>query len=295
MAVSKDRGKTPKMDGENNGKSYFLMDDLGGKTPIFGNIHMYISNFKEKTSARPLDLLFPDLHTMTDVAYKAWPQRHEKSYFGDLAGKKEKGYPSVEEMALFLSRKCILIMMVFQNCHWVHRVHQGKSKFWTSEKLTFTAVFHRFPSQNPQPHHGLNLDRMVLHRIYHWHQHGSLTSKLGFLFLMECFPSLKPFSPPIGWWCHRHPPRSTAPGGCSPWKSARYLLFVILLRLLGIINFTTKKQKHPKKADFTMIFSNLRYVRIIKQWKSPSNIPRLSRRCCWIGRIKSAHASTTWR
>ena len=117
MGVSKDRVKTPKMDGENNGKSYFLMDDLGGKTPIFGNIHMYISNFKEKTSARPLDLLFPDLHTMTDVAYKAWPQRHEKSYFGDLAGKKEKGYPSVEEMALFLSRKCILIMMVFQDCH----------------------------------------------------------------------------------------------------------------------------------------------------------------------------------
>ena len=25
------------MDGENNGKPYFLMDDLGGKPPIFGN------------------------------------------------------------------------------------------------------------------------------------------------------------------------------------------------------------------------------------------------------------------
>ena len=23
------------MDGENNGKPYFLMDDLGGKTPLF--------------------------------------------------------------------------------------------------------------------------------------------------------------------------------------------------------------------------------------------------------------------
>ena len=29
MGVSKNRGKTPKMDGENNGKPYFLMDDLG--------------------------------------------------------------------------------------------------------------------------------------------------------------------------------------------------------------------------------------------------------------------------
>ena len=28
------------MDGENNGKPYFLMDDLGGKPTIFGNIHL---------------------------------------------------------------------------------------------------------------------------------------------------------------------------------------------------------------------------------------------------------------
>ena len=32
--VSKNRGKTPKMDGENNGKPYFFMDDLGGKPTI---------------------------------------------------------------------------------------------------------------------------------------------------------------------------------------------------------------------------------------------------------------------
>ncbi len=30
MDVSKNRGKTTKMDGENNEKPYFLMDDLGG-------------------------------------------------------------------------------------------------------------------------------------------------------------------------------------------------------------------------------------------------------------------------
>ena len=29
-------GKRPKMDGENHGTPYFLMDDLGGKPPIFG-------------------------------------------------------------------------------------------------------------------------------------------------------------------------------------------------------------------------------------------------------------------
>ena len=29
------------MDGKNNGKPYFLMDDLGGKPPICRNIHMF--------------------------------------------------------------------------------------------------------------------------------------------------------------------------------------------------------------------------------------------------------------
>ena len=34
MGVSKNK-ETPKMDGENNGKPYFLMDDLGGPIPFF--------------------------------------------------------------------------------------------------------------------------------------------------------------------------------------------------------------------------------------------------------------------
>ena len=33
--VSKNRGVSPKMDGENHGKPYFLMDDFGGKTHYF--------------------------------------------------------------------------------------------------------------------------------------------------------------------------------------------------------------------------------------------------------------------
>ena len=36
MNVSKNREKNPKMDGENNGKPYEQMDDLGVYTPIFG-------------------------------------------------------------------------------------------------------------------------------------------------------------------------------------------------------------------------------------------------------------------
>jgi len=36
----KNRGKHPKIDGEYNGKPYLLMDDLGGKPTIFGNIHI---------------------------------------------------------------------------------------------------------------------------------------------------------------------------------------------------------------------------------------------------------------
>ena len=37
MDVSKNMGKTPKMDGENNGTPYEQMDHLGGKNPmIFG-------------------------------------------------------------------------------------------------------------------------------------------------------------------------------------------------------------------------------------------------------------------
>ena len=41
MGVSKNRGETPKMDGENNGKPYEQMDDLGGFPPIFGSTPIY--------------------------------------------------------------------------------------------------------------------------------------------------------------------------------------------------------------------------------------------------------------
>ena len=42
MDVSKNRGKTPQMDGENNGKPYEQMDDLGG-FPIFLVQHPYVT------------------------------------------------------------------------------------------------------------------------------------------------------------------------------------------------------------------------------------------------------------
>ena len=51
LDVSKNRGKTPKMDGGNNGKPYFLMDDLGVplflETPIW-IIHLYTSCKKDR-------------------------------------------------------------------------------------------------------------------------------------------------------------------------------------------------------------------------------------------------------
>ena len=40
MEVSKNRGKTPKMDGENNGKPYEQMDDLG--VPLFLETPIYV-------------------------------------------------------------------------------------------------------------------------------------------------------------------------------------------------------------------------------------------------------------
>ncbi len=36
----KDGLQVGKMDGENHGKPYEQMDDLGGKKPIFGNTHI---------------------------------------------------------------------------------------------------------------------------------------------------------------------------------------------------------------------------------------------------------------
>ena len=45
MGVSKNRGFSPKMDGENNGsKPYEQMDDLGGKKPLFLVQHPYPQN-----------------------------------------------------------------------------------------------------------------------------------------------------------------------------------------------------------------------------------------------------------
>ena len=45
MAVSKNRGVSPKMDGENNGKPENKLDDFGGKPTVFGNIHIIVPIF----------------------------------------------------------------------------------------------------------------------------------------------------------------------------------------------------------------------------------------------------------
>ena len=50
------------MDGENNGKPYFLMDDLGGKLTIFGNIHInhqvFRTELREKLMVRSKESMF---------------------------------------------------------------------------------------------------------------------------------------------------------------------------------------------------------------------------------------------
>ena len=40
------------MDGENHGKPYCLMDDLGGKNPCFGNTHIVASLKTNRQFAR---------------------------------------------------------------------------------------------------------------------------------------------------------------------------------------------------------------------------------------------------
>ena len=64
MGVSKNRGVSPKMDGENHAKPYDLMDDLGGKPTIFGNTHItawvytYVYN-------SPLNIIIRSYHHKT--------------------------------------------------------------------------------------------------------------------------------------------------------------------------------------------------------------------------------------
>jgi len=56
MGVEPRIGKHPKMDGENNGKPYEQMDDLGGKPTIYGNTHMMDlrHNNKERNNGKIL-------------------------------------------------------------------------------------------------------------------------------------------------------------------------------------------------------------------------------------------------
>ena len=61
MGISKNRGKNPKMDGENHGKPYEQMDDLGGKTKknlIFGNTHINQLVFLQEAGTFTINLWF---------------------------------------------------------------------------------------------------------------------------------------------------------------------------------------------------------------------------------------------
>ena len=66
------------MDGENNGKPYFLVDDLGGKPTIFGNIHI---NFTTKNS-------FQEVYLRRRACEALGCQGKEMGAIGTLALKK---------------------------------------------------------------------------------------------------------------------------------------------------------------------------------------------------------------
>ena len=76
MGVSKNRGRPPKMDGENNGsKPYEQMDDLGGFPPMFGGPPRSLLCEKGRSTipqlpqpAQPVEAPSGHGHSYTDLA-----------------------------------------------------------------------------------------------------------------------------------------------------------------------------------------------------------------------------------
>ena len=75
MGVSKNSGKTPKMDGENNGKPYEQMDDLGGNTPIFGSTPISSQVDRSKKQNARLPLLEESWHRLLQRKSEVFPQK----------------------------------------------------------------------------------------------------------------------------------------------------------------------------------------------------------------------------
>ena len=67
IGVSKNTGKTPKMDGLFHGKPYFLMDDLGVKNSIFGNTYMVSLSYDDPIQLLPYFSSMPYNPSKADI------------------------------------------------------------------------------------------------------------------------------------------------------------------------------------------------------------------------------------
>ena len=78
VGVSKNRGVSPKMDGENNGKPPIKMDDLGGKNPYFrfnthlgkGIHHLKLPNYVDSSTSN-----FGPSHSQVNGSDPLWTNR----------------------------------------------------------------------------------------------------------------------------------------------------------------------------------------------------------------------------
>ena len=68
------------MDSKNNGNPYFLMDDLGVKPPIFGNIHMVEPHDLKDVNIEMSKVGFDSKTTMTKGNKKSYLQVDEQQY-----------------------------------------------------------------------------------------------------------------------------------------------------------------------------------------------------------------------
>ena len=90
------------MDGENNGKPYFLMDDLGGKVPLFSETSIYIW-FDQVVFYEEQVLLECDQHL----------------------NQKQIGHSSTVKTTLVFP-KCIPIVLIQKNPMWPFRSFQQR-------------------------------------------------------------------------------------------------------------------------------------------------------------------------
>ena len=128
------------MDGENNGTPYFLMDDLGGKPPIFGNTHVNFRMVPFWSSEFSDSLLRPSIFdnppwSLPATPGNSWPtnflklqKTSLKSMFGDFNHFLGNHPSSKDETSIFAIWKSIRL---FNRCLVKqHETHISYVKIW---------------------------------------------------------------------------------------------------------------------------------------------------------------------